>query len=400
MRYNISKKANQKPDLPDALRKQLADCLVSLIQIDTRSSRCNEKQAVDYIASICEKYNIEYSIIEPCSGKASLVCKIEGRNPADDGLLLLSHIDTAEWNESDWEYHPLSGQISNNRIYGRGAIDCKSLAAIWLHILIDVVLAGSMNERDIYFVAASDEELGGGNGIKKILESTDILSKCSCAINEGGGYILSTLRGAFITCQYGEKGSVKYNLPGCIIKEQIILGNTGIYNNLNYIYKQIKQKYYNHVLEGSRVKPDFINSNFNTLSSDKYNHVHLSYLDKVTDDKVKKALVGSGTPVGRFEEISHILPSISAKRTNLYKTIKKAARRNGYKGVVPVITKGSSDSRFLRENGIDTYGFFPVGLREDVFSIHSNNEYIHEESLWESFLCLLSIVRGYCEKNC
>lgn len=230
MRYSGSKKIkiNQNNNLPVVQRKQLADCLIALIQIDTRSAKCSEKLAVDHIAAICEKYHIEYNIIEPLPGKASIVCKIKGRNPANDGLLLLSHIDTAEWNENDWDYHPLSGRISNNRIYGRGAIDCKSLAAIGLHILIDIVLSGSRNERDIYFVAAADEELGGVNGIKKVLENTDILFKCSCAINEGGGYILPTRRGAWITCQYGEKGNIIYNQSGDRIKEQIVPVNNGL----------------------------------------------------------------------------------------------------------------------------------------------------------------------------
>ena len=147
------------------------------------------------------------------------------------------------------------------------------------------------------------------------------------------------------------------------------------------------------------MKPDFTNPYFNTISNDKNNHVCLNYLSKVTLDHVKKALAGRGAPTDKLEEISHTLPTISDKNSELYKIIKKAVRRYGYKGVIPLITKGYSDSRYLRENRIVTYGFFPVGLRESLFSIHSDNEYIHEESLWESFLCLSSIALRYCEKD-
>jgi acetylornithine deacetylase/succinyl-diaminopimelate desuccinylase-like protein len=63
--------------------------------------------------------------------------------------------------------------------------------------------------------------------------------------------------------------------------------------------------------------------------------------------------------------------------------------------VIPYTTPGYSDNRFLREEGKQVYGFFPLLPEDSLAGIHGFNESISIESLTNAYKLLKDIVREF-----
>jgi len=65
--------------------------------------------------------------------------------------------------------------------------------------------------------------------------------------------------------------------------------------------------------------------------------------------------------------------------------------------VVPTMTAGGTDKRFLRERGIPACGFIPVLLSaEELAGFHGNNEKLSIDNF--NLGCELTVVRRFCTR--
>jgi acetylornithine deacetylase len=60
--------------------------------------------------------------------KANLFATLGEGKPA--GIILSGHTDTVPWDGQDWSLDPLSGEVRDGKLYGRGSADMKSFIAI------------------------------------------------------------------------------------------------------------------------------------------------------------------------------------------------------------------------------------------------------------------------------
>ena len=72
--------------------------------------------------------------------------------------------------EKSWSYPPFSGQIADNYIWGRGAMDDKVNVLGILEAAEYLLNTGFRPQRTIYFAFGHDEEIGGNGGAAKIAE--------------------------------------------------------------------------------------------------------------------------------------------------------------------------------------------------------------------------------------
>ena len=76
---------------------------------------------------------IESTIYEPEPGRASLVARQRAEGPTDGGALLLtSHTDVVAADPDDWTHPPFAGTLADGAVWGRGAVDMKSMTAFGL----------------------------------------------------------------------------------------------------------------------------------------------------------------------------------------------------------------------------------------------------------------------------
>lgn len=106
-----------------------------------------------YIAAWLEHRDIETHWIEPTKGRPSVVGVARGSG-GGKSLLLNGHIDTVTLMGYDGD--PLSGEIKDGKLYGRGAADMKSGLAANMIALANAKKLGLKG--DVIFTGVADEE--------------------------------------------------------------------------------------------------------------------------------------------------------------------------------------------------------------------------------------------------
>jgi succinyl-diaminopimelate desuccinylase len=91
---------------------------------------------------------------------------------ARPNLLFAGHIDVVPpGNESTWSHPPFAGEIAEDRLYGRGAVDMKGGIACFVAAAIDYLAAnGGKPKGSISLLITGDEESVAVNGTVKLLK--------------------------------------------------------------------------------------------------------------------------------------------------------------------------------------------------------------------------------------
>ncbi len=120
----------------------------------------------------------------------SYTYKWQGKNNSLAPYILMAHQDVVpieEATKSAWKAAPFSGELKDNSIYGRGAIDNKCNLISILEAAEKLLQQGFQPERTIYFVFGHDEEIGGIKGAKLIAQQFKAQQiKADLVLDEGG----------------------------------------------------------------------------------------------------------------------------------------------------------------------------------------------------------------------
>ena len=110
-----------------ALRDEVTDLLQRLIRVDTTNPPGNETAAAELLRDYLEANGVACELIAKVPERANLVARI----PGGDGpsLLFLGHTDVVLADPAEWSVPPFSGELKDEMVWGRGALDMKSEVA-------------------------------------------------------------------------------------------------------------------------------------------------------------------------------------------------------------------------------------------------------------------------------
>lgn len=172
-----------------AVEAETIERLQTLIRFDTTNPPGNELPLAEYLMEVLEREGISTELLIPTPGRAAVIARIKG-NGTGRPVMLLAHMDVVGVERDKWSCDPFGGVVLDGYVYGRGAIDDKGMLAANLMALLLIkrqVTDGLIElERDVLFVATSDEETGGAFGIKWLVQQHRDLLDAEFAINEGG----------------------------------------------------------------------------------------------------------------------------------------------------------------------------------------------------------------------
>ncbi|MEM0489164.1 MAG: M20/M25/M40 family metallo-hydrolase, partial [Candidatus Bathyarchaeia archaeon] len=191
--------------LLEDVEEEVTTILSNLIKIDTTNPPGNETRAAEYLARILEEDGFECEILESAPGRGNIITRLRG-SMGKPRLLLLSHLDVVAANPNEWSVPPFSGLIKDGFVWGRGAIDMKSMTAIEV-IVMKLLKRNNVQLRgDVIFAATADEERGGQAGAGWLVENHFEKVKAEYVINEGGGQAIPVNGRNIFTVQTAEKG--------------------------------------------------------------------------------------------------------------------------------------------------------------------------------------------------
>jgi acetylornithine deacetylase/succinyl-diaminopimelate desuccinylase-like protein len=188
---------------------EVVDLCRDLIRIDTTNpgdgSGPGERQAAEHVAALLDDVGIQAELHESAPGRTSVLARWGGTT--GDPLLLHGHLDVVPFDARDWKVDPLSGEIQDGCVWGRGAVDMKDFDAILLSVIRARATAEKVPDRPIVLAFTADEEAGGHQGAEYLVKHhADMLADCTQAIGEVGGFS-ATVRGKRIyLIQAAEKG--------------------------------------------------------------------------------------------------------------------------------------------------------------------------------------------------
>ena len=127
-----------------------------LISMDSVNPPGNEAPVAKFIAEILTKHDFDVETIPYGENRLHLVAK-KG-NIANKPVVLSGHIDTVPLGEAAWNINPFSGEIKEEKIFGRGSSDMKGGIAA---MIVAAVRAAKKNpEAGICLLFTAGEETG------------------------------------------------------------------------------------------------------------------------------------------------------------------------------------------------------------------------------------------------
>jgi acetylornithine deacetylase/succinyl-diaminopimelate desuccinylase-like protein len=182
-----------------------------LIRIDTTNpgdhSGPGERKAAEYVAGLLSEVGLAPAVLESHPKRTSLVARIEGQDSTRPALLIHGHLDVVPANASDWRQDPFGGEIADDCVWGRGAVDMKDMDAMMLAVVRQRLRENRKPARDVVLAFTADEEAGGNWGAKFLVEQhADLFEGVTEAIGEVGGFSVSVGDQRLYAVQTAEKG--------------------------------------------------------------------------------------------------------------------------------------------------------------------------------------------------
>ncbi|HEY7224051.1 MAG TPA: M20/M25/M40 family metallo-hydrolase [Micromonosporaceae bacterium] len=177
-------------DADDELVRTCSD----LIRIDSTNTgdpaTSKERAAAEYVAEQLAEVGLEPTVLESAPGRTSVVARMSAAAGTDrPALLYHAHLDVVPADAQEWSVHPLSGEVRDGYVWGRGAVDMKDVDAMLLSVVRAMRREGRAPARDLVLAFVADEEAGGAYGAQWLVEHhPGLFEGCTEAVGEVGGF--------------------------------------------------------------------------------------------------------------------------------------------------------------------------------------------------------------------
>ncbi len=431
---------------------ELVKLLSNLLRIDTSNPPGDESNAAGFLRDWLSQRGVESEILEFEKGRGNLVSRIKGSGEGPS-LLLLSHTDVVPADPARWKIPPFSGAVKDRYVWGRGALDMKSMVAVETMVLSEMVdreLKG-----DLVLAATADEEKGG-SGIKHMLEKALEKITVDYVINEGGGEGILTKKGWLFDIQTAERGVFWYrvrtkgspahgSIPGlgvnAIDRMRPLLNRVSEFKEACEMVEP-SWRYVESLLKMMGLVDEEVNINNIEILLDRLAEtdkglgesakamLRVTMTPTVIQGGVKENVVPYGctltvdcrVPPGHsgervkrmikdlFQGLEYELefiqesdPTVSPVDTPLYRVIESSLLKQVPGARLEPTTKtGGTDSRYFRRMGIPAYGFQPLMVEGNYYDwfrmVHGDNERISIENLVFCYRVLKQVVELFMLK--
>jgi acetylornithine deacetylase/succinyl-diaminopimelate desuccinylase-like protein len=169
------------------LGDEAIDLLRRYLMIDTTNPSGNEIAGARFLAEVLGGDGIASELVESAPGRANLRARVPGDGSLG-GLVVHHHIDVVYAAPRYWTVDPFGGEIRGGHLYGRGALDMKSIGIMQLAAVLAIQRERVPLKGDLVFLGTADEEAGSQYGARFIAEKHPAwLAGAEYALGELGG---------------------------------------------------------------------------------------------------------------------------------------------------------------------------------------------------------------------
>jgi acetylornithine deacetylase/succinyl-diaminopimelate desuccinylase-like protein len=382
----------------------------------------------------------------------NLIAVLKGSDPKLKPLLLLAHIDVVEAKREDWTRDPFKLVEEDGFFYARGSSDDKAMAAVFTDAMVRYKKEGYRPKRGIKLALTCGEETPNEyNGVSFLVANHRDLIDAAFALNEGGGgrYDQKTGEYRFVAVQVGEKlyqdfkltatdqgghssrptaANPIYRMGRALAKieaysfpiefndttrvyfqrygeieggakgaDMIAAGNTG---DEAAVARLIGDPSYNGTLHTTCVATQIEGGHApNALPQKVTANVNCRIFPGHDQKEILAVLVGTVADSGVKVEFAD-KPETPGAPPALSKEVLQpieAISRDMFPGVavIPVMSSGATDGRFLTPAGIPTYGVSGMLSDGATSNAHGLNERIRVQTLIEGREFLYRLTKMY-----
>lgn len=384
--------------------------LQEYVRIDS-STPAGSAAGARWLAAYLRKQGVAAELIESAPDRLNVYARIRGRERGQ-ALLLFNHIDVMPQGDG-WTAPPFEGFIGVNMLFGRGALDMKSLALCQMLVFIELARSGQPPAHDLVFLATADEETGSNYGMQWLIaHRPDVLEGVRYGITEGGITEMMTERMTYFGIEVGGKQQVVFTLVGDDLAqmhaarialeprmfptepERVLPVVRRFFRQLSptrIAFRPLLADIDRTIAEGQfwRLPAPYRDLTQNSLwvyapqaSGKQWSMVvrQANLPDEIPAERIAaivKAVEPFGLRLGEVQQQQGPVP-VSTEETPLFRILEREAeRRYKVQAGTQLLYRSATDSRFLRPLGITCYGVspYPVDFFQSL-SIHGPNERI------------------------
>jgi len=143
--------------------------LQKYLQIDTTDSK-NDREACQFWSAIFSHYHVKNQIMTLKDYHNFETYVDYG---AKEKILLQNHLDVVAANRESWDFDPFGGHIEGDYLYGRGALDMKSIAVAQAYAFLKLVEENHPRQNLIKFCSLVQEETSSEYGARFYVNHLD-----------------------------------------------------------------------------------------------------------------------------------------------------------------------------------------------------------------------------------
>lgn len=334
-------------------------------------------------------------------------------------LIIYGHMDTVPAYDGWTKAAPFSAEIIDGKIYGRGACDDKACITAEIFALQALQELNVELEGQLTLLATIDEETGGFNGAKYVLDK-GLVSGDACLLGDGRGNFPAAYTGGFLLVTFLIKGKTAHALS---FPDILLYRNE--YSGVNAIQKMIKVLNFLTQLQAEFLNTETKYPNFPGHPS-KVSTVNIAKIeggDKLSavPDKCLLYCIINTIPEQDIESIkTRILkfiadtkkedpdlninvqfsisfePFASNVNSKFAKAIQKAVNTVYGEERDFKLFQSANDGHFFHERGIET---IIMGTGSHECNVHSNDEFVRIVDLLDTTKIFALTILNYMTKN-
>ena len=381
----------------------------------------------------------------------NLLAVLHGSDPKAKPILLLAHIDVVEARREDWVRDPFKLVEEGGYFYARGASDDKAMAASFTDAMVRYRKEGFKPRRDIKLALTCGEETPDTfNGAHWLMTTHRAEMEAAFALNEGAGGRLDGDKRVYLGIQAGEKVYQDYTLevtnPGGHSSRPV--RDNAIYHLATGLSKIGLYDFPAHLNEATRLHfermgpilggelggqmklalaqptpasaiaeiardPGYNSMMRTTCVATMVSAGHaLNALPQRATANVNCRILPGEAPEAVMATLARVVddPAITIRMAGEKSPVSppppltreitgpaEAVAKQLWSGVplVPAMSTGATDGRFLTAAGVPTYGLSGMFGESDGGGVHGLNERIRVRSLYEGREYLYRVVKLY-----